>query len=447
MKTGKYLLLSLMALIAVGFNSCKKDTMDVTKLLSSVPSSASGVVVFNTEELLEDAGCKVKGHEIIPGDEVKGILQNAGNIARQDLMVLFDGTTGIEPRGAVWFYDANRSFLTFSLYDVNKFEEFVEKKSGNKFTENEGVKICGNVAVRDAQAWICLSSGKRIDPDAIKGYASLSDSQSFLVTPMGEKLLVSEDDVRGWAMLNVYMNEILSRSQRSMATFSLGFLFEDAESVKFSVEFSKGEIEAEAMILNSKGKPAKYLLSENKIDVSDIKSLGSSCDALMAFTVNQKMLKKFEKLGNAFGGSQFGDFGEAFKNVDGTVALMVGGAGNENIQGFVTTKGEVNPQLRNVISRLLAPVSQDGKYLRFSKGEVVGSLSVEEIADEFKGCSLGLVTDDAGMENLGWGFKVPEDFRCVFVKLKPESGSMELEIEIETKNKDQSSLLALLRSL
>ena len=445
----KTLLLPLLSLfLLISFNSCKKETVDVTRLLSSVPSSASGVIVFNLEEILQDAGCKVKGHEITPGPELEQVINKKSSSSQQDFMLLFDGSTGIEPKGAVIFYDSNRAYLTFALYDVNKFIQFIEKKNGSAFEDaSNGVKVCGNVAVKDAQAWMCLTSGKSIDSDAISAYAELNDSQSFLVTPMGEQLLVSEDDIRGWAILRIFVDRFLSATNRSMATLGIGFLYQDAESVKFSVEFSKGEVEMEAKILNDKGKPAKYLLPTEKIDAGELKSLGGTCDAMMAFTLNQKLVKKLDQLSKAFGGFLLGDLGATLKNVDGTVGVVVSGKyGEENINGFITTKGDINADLREVVSRYIAPVSQEGKYLRFSKGNVSGALTVEECADELKGCCFGLVFDAGAWKDTGYG-NSSYDFKSLALKFKPDSDGLEMEFELKTNQPSENSLITILKSL
>lgn len=448
MKTKKIMML-LMAVVLFGLNSCKKETVDVTDLLRSIPSSSSGVMVFNLEGLLEDAGCKIKGHEISPSKEVMELIQRTSNAGTQDIMMLFDGSTGIEPKGAVVFYDSNRIFLTFALYDVNKFTEFVEKREGGKFiNEGDGVNLLGKIAIKGSQAWICLSQGKRIDPEAIKGYSALGASQSFLVTPMGENLLVEEDDIRGWALINTFINEMLGRSERSMATLGVNFLFEDAESVKFKIDFKKGEIEADAMVLNSKGKAAKYLLPSEKIDISTLKSLGENCDAMMAFTVTPKLIKKFEQVGSALGGSLFGDLGDTFKNVDGTVGIVSGGEGiAESINGVVTTKGEVSKILRDLISQQMAPVRDDGKYLRFSKGDVKGNLDVKECAEELKGSCMGIIFDATGYNSVGYGDAAPNGLKTLCLKFKPESGGLELELELKTTDEKENSLLTLLRDV
>lgn len=443
----KSLSLTLAAIMLLVFNSCKKETVDVTELLGSVPSSASGVVVMNMESLLDDAGCKIKDHVITPSQEVMNLLDKASSQDKQDFLMLFDGSSGIEPKGAVIFYDSNRAFLTFALYDVDKFYDFVENKNGGKFVDEGGVKVNGQIAVKGAQAWICLTPGKKIDADAIASYASLAKAQSFLVTKMGEELLIDEEDVRGWALVNTLVNECLGRSDRSMVTLGLGFLFEDAESVKFKVDFKKGELEADAIVLNDKGRPAKYQLPAEKVDVNTLKGLGGTCDALMAFTLNSKLIKKFEQLGAAFGGAMFGDLGDTFKNVDGTVGFITGANNFDDLKGVITTKGDVSKSLKDLISNQLAPVSQEGKLLTFAKGNVNGHLDVAECAEELKGSCLGIVLDASGLNSVGYdASSMSAGYKSLVLKFKPESGGLEMELEINTADPKENALLTLLKS-
>lgn len=444
----KKIYICLLAVMLIGLNSCKKETVDVTHLLTTVPSSASGVVVMNLEGILEDAGCKVKEHTITPSKEVSALLEKSSAGDQEDYKMLFDGEIGIEPKGAVMFYDSNRAFLTFALYDVNKYCNYVESKTGDKFVEgSNGVKLNGNVAVKGAQAWVCMTRGKIIDSDAIASYASLKDSQSFLVTPMGEKLLTEENDVRGWALINTFMNEMLSRNDRSMFTLGMGFLFSDAESVRFKVDFEKGELEGEFVVLNDKYKPAKYLLPSEKVDINTLKTLGTTCDGMMAFTVNSKLIKKFEQISSAFGGALFGDLSESMKNVEGTIGVIASSNGeDESFNGVITTKGEVSPALRDLISRIFAPVSQDGKFLRFSQGDVKGSLNVEECAEDLKGCCLGLVVDASGLKSTGYG-SAPQGFKNLILKFQPESGGLEMELEIKTTDPKENALLTILKNM
>lgn len=445
MKKLSFLLTLLLIMVVAG---CKKNTVDVTDLLKSVPSSSAGVIVLNMEGIIADAGCKIKDNEIVLGKEMKALMDKANSIDKKDMMVFFSGDTGIDPKAAIVFYDSNRAFMTFALYDVDKFCKFVEKESEGSFVEeNGGVKICGNTAVKGAQAWVCLTSGKTIDADAIASYASLASAQSFLVTPMGEELLTDEEDIRGWALLDTFLNKVLSRQDRNMFTLGLGFLFDNAESVKFTMDFKKGEIEAEAIALNDKGKPAKFQLPADKVDISTLKSLGSTCDGLMAFTVSPKLIKKFDQIGSAFGGALFGDLGESFKNIDGTIGVAVGGTGvGENVNGVITTKGEVSKTVRDMISEYMGPVSMDGKLLRFSKGDVKGNLTVEECAEALKGTCVGVVADASEFKSMNYSNTSLNGFKCVVFKMSPESGGIEFEVEVKTTDPKENALLTIIKS-
>lgn len=442
MKKLSFLLLAVILLVA---NSCKKDTVDVTDLLKTVPSSAGAVVVFSIDGLLSDADCKVKDNVIKPGKQIQALINKAGSVKQKDIMMFFDGSTGIEPKGAVLFSDANRMFVTFALYDVDKFCDFVVSQQGGEFTDaGSGVRVCGTTAVKGAQAWVCVSNYKKIDSDAIAGYSSLNSSQSFLVTPMGEWLLTCEDDVRGWSRLDILMQQMMNRRDRSMMTVGLGFLFDNAESLKFSVDFKKGELEAEALLLNDELKPAKFQFPADKVKESDLKTLGTNCDAMMAFTVSQKMIKKINEISQAFGGFFGLDVKELLKNVEGTVGLVAAGNNNDTyLNGFVTTKGEMSQELKNAISEYLGALNVDGKLVRFKKGAEQGNLSVAQCADLLKGSCFGCVISASEADNFG-NMSAPKGFEYIVIKLEPESGSLELDVEAKTVDPQTNSLLVIL---
>lgn len=437
----------LLSLFLVFAYSCKKDTGDIASLLTTVPSSASGVIVVDLENILEDAGCKIKGSEIVASKEVLNVLDKASEKQKTQMMMLFEGEAGINPRGAVAFYDSSRFFLTFGLNDVAKFCEYVEKNNGNTFTdEGSGVKVCQNIAVKGAQAWVLLSEGRRIDADGIAGYASLNDSQSFLVTPYGEKLLVKENDIRGWSRLSTFLDE-MERGQKSMATLAMGFLFEDAEATEFTIDFKKGEMDMESTILNNDGKAAKFQLPLEKVDGSTLKSAGQTCNAMVAFSITPKLVKKFEQVGGAFGGSLFNELSDKFKNIDGTVCVITNSPNVSNgIAGVVTTKGDVSQSLKDLISEKIAPVSMDGKLLKFSKGDVSGQLSVDECASALKGSYLGMIFDKSFLSQSGYAGQQYNWLSNVSFKINPDSGGLGFEIIVKTTEAKENSLLTILRN-
>ena len=213
-------------------------------LLKTVPSSAAGVVGIHLKSLAEDAGCKVNDNEIKPGKEVLALMEKMSDNEKGQLLNLLNGGAGIQPDAAVVFFDANRTFLTLSLYDVVKFKDFVKKDKMDDFSdEGSGVQVCNNIAIKGNQAWICLSSTKRIDPDAIAAYASLSESQSFLNTDMSKIILEEDADIVGWSKFNNILSNLMSRSERTKAAMAAGLLFEDVDAVSFEIDFEKGELE------------------------------------------------------------------------------------------------------------------------------------------------------------------------------------------------------------
>lgn len=438
----------LFSLVFLALNSCKEDRADMSGLLSTVPSSSAGVVAIDLKSLLQDAGCKVKDNEIKPGKELSTIISKMKDDEKKEILGFFNGESGISPECAVIFFDSNRMFLTLALADVAKFCESVEKEKQSSFADQGGgVKVCGNIAVKGAQAWICLSSGKRIDSDAIAAYSSLKTSQSFLSTDMAERFIEPKSDIIGWGHLNVLIDNFMYRN-KYMLNMAAGFLFDDPSDLSFSVDFRDGEMSASAIILNDKGKPAKYLLQAEKVDLKTIESIGETCDALFAFTLTPKMVSKLEKAGSALGGALFGNMGDMLKNVDGTIAVAYSSLmtqGRQNMNGVITTKGDVSLQLKDLVTSMFGPVREDGKFLRFSSGTVTGALTVEECAGMLKGSCLGFVADLKGMENAAPLGEASSSFKSIALSLSPESGSLELKIVLKGNDPKENMILTILK--
>lgn len=52
---------------------------DINGLLETVPADASAVMVMNMHAMLEKAGCKVNGSEVVPGKELASVLETTNN--------------------------------------------------------------------------------------------------------------------------------------------------------------------------------------------------------------------------------------------------------------------------------------------------------------------------------------------------------------------------------
>ncbi len=54
----RVMLMCLIVGLLPALNSCKKDSADISDLVSKVPSSAEAVIGINLGSLLEKAGCR-----------------------------------------------------------------------------------------------------------------------------------------------------------------------------------------------------------------------------------------------------------------------------------------------------------------------------------------------------------------------------------------------------
>lgn len=428
--------------------ACKNVRPDMSGLLKTVPSSAGMVVGIHLKSLAEDAGCKVSDNEIKPGNEVKEMISKMSDSDRAEVINLLGGSSGIVPDYAILFIDANRTFLTLSLYDVNKFKEFVKKDKETDFTDaGSGVQLCQNIAIKGNQVWVCLSSSKQIDPDAIVNYASLSQSQSFLNTDMAKVILEGDDDVIGWGKINTVLSHFMSLKDMTLLSIASNLIYDDADAIEFTLDFEKGEMEASAIVLNEKGKPAKYLLPLEKIDTKTITALEGSCDALLAMNITPKLIQKIEKLSSAFGGGILANLKETLKNVDGTVAIAIG-AGQEAISAIITTKGQVSNELNTLLSMTMDNVNQDGNYLRCSRGNLTGGMTVATCADNLKGDCLGLVADFQSLKvNSGSYNNLPSSISTVTFAGEPHSGGLRLKMEVKTADDKENFLMSVIKAL
>lgn len=437
-------LICMLALVMPLFNSCKKESASTEDLLSTVPSSAGVVVGVNVKSLLEKIGCKVDGMEITPGKEVSAWLESKkGDKAglHDDLQIFMDGESGINPNAAVLFMDAYNYYLTVMIADTQKFMKFVEEKSGSKFEEaDKGVQVCGNVAVKDAQAWVCVSSNNTIDAKAIANYASLSEPRSFKSNSFAPNIATMTTDMVVWGDIksigdyNPQFQQVLSMGMMT------GLTFENPASVAMTVDFLKGKAVLSSKILNDKSEPAKALLPMPKIDVETVKGLGANADAIFAMSITKDVTKKVEKAVSSFGGMA-NQIMEILKPLDGTVAVAAGGEGDlgSTMEGVVTTDGEPSRDFMTMLSQF-GTTRIDGKSVRFSRGAVSGGLDIAKVADSFKGASVGFAINMKAREIMGENSVMD----ALYLSGKPDGKSVDIEVTLETSDPSRNSLLTLL---
>lgn len=437
-------LICMLALVMPLLNSCKKESASTEDLLSTVPSSAGVVVGVNVKSLLEKIGCKVDGMEITPGKEVSAWFESKkGDKAglHDDLQIFMDGESGINPNAAVLFMDSYNYYLTVMIADTQKFMKFVEAKSGSKFEEaDKGVQVCGNVAVKDAQAWVCVSSNNTIDAKAIANYASLSEPRSFKSNSFAPNIATMTADMVVWGDIKSIGDYNPQFQQALSMGMMTGLTFENPASVAMTVDFLKGKAVLSSKILNDKSEPAKALLPMPKIDVETVKGLGTNADAIFAMSITKDVTKKVEKAVSSFGGMA-NQIMEILKPLDGTVAVAAGGDGDlgSTLEGVVTTDGEPSRDFMTMLSQF-GTTRIDGKFVRFSKGAVSGGLDIAKVADSFKGASVGFALNMKAREIMGENSVM----NALYLSGKPDGKSVDLEVTLETSDPSRNSLLTLL---
>ena len=442
MKKNGLKLFLLLALCLPLFYSCKQVSIDITDLISTVPSSANGVVGINLKSILEKSGCTVNGSEITAGKELEKLLSHQNGSNSEVVKMLFNGDSGIDPLGAVAFFDANKGFVTCMLADVNKFKAFVEKESGSVFEDKgKGVQICGNIAMKGPQAWLCFTSYTIDDPGLIDSYANMPEGSSYIQNPFSKEIATMTNDITGWVQLRTLLGQTVSFQDIAIVNMVSSVLFEDPVSIKFTVNFLKGRMNITASMLNDKGKPAKYLLPAEKIDVSTVEKVGESTDLLVAMTITPKLIESISRLGKAVAGNLYESMKEGLDHIDGTVAVAFSNPEemSQNISGIVTTDGQTPLTLLQIISGI-APYRKDGKFILFSKGTMQGNLDVKEGAALLKGSAIGIV---GSLETFRYT-PVPS-LKSLSVSLIPEGGSLHCNLVITSVNKDENILLSIIK--
>lgn len=427
--------------------SCQKEKADTSDLLATVPSSASAVVGINLRSLLEHVGCKVSDKGVEPGKELKKIMESNKNLPStisQIINIAFTGESGVSPSGAIVFYDAYNGYATFALQDVDKFRQFIEKETGSSFSDKgNGVFVCDKVAVRGAQAWVCLTSYNTIDEKAILAYSSLSSSQSFLQKDIASSIAEMEHDFVGWCQLGMLLKDVFlfhSFQDRAYVGLIMNFIFEDPDSINLFGDFLEGRFTMNVSVLNTKGKLAKYLLPSDKIDQEIVNSIGSESDLLIAAAIPNSFVTKLSQNGKSLLGSAFTPMLEALKCVDGTFALAVGGENDKSVSGVVQTDGKPNLTFLTLISNMLAPTRNDGKNVRFSQGTLSGALNISQTSDLFKNAMVGAcVSENHPASSFSPAVK------SMALTVSPKSGSLETEIIVLAKDAKVNILQSLLK--
>lgn len=437
------LVTALLIILGATTSCSRSESADASDLLATVPADASIVAVANVNAILDKAGCKIDGDKITPSEEITSLIASFKQPdARALAESFFNGESGVDPSVVLIFAEGYYKYLTGVASDPDKFKETVAKQNKSQFSQTDGIDICGNVALKGNQFWANLGANS-IDPREVKHFSTLSKEQSFLSKKSADNLVKFGTDIAGWANIAGSLNTAsIPFQQRAMAQVALQTVFNDATDATFSLSFDKGEMTGSVGVLDSKGKPAKFLLATGTLDLKTIESIGGNTDALFAMSIPHKLIEQLQKDTQSKSASMLGIYLQTLGSIDGTVAVAADNGANA-LKGVVTTNGQSTSQLTSMLSGLGLTVRLDGKMLLFNKGQMTGNTPVAELAKDFKGSVAGLaaVNPAAGKSDSAAG-----QIRSFSITLRPESSSIALRFSAKSMQPDQNFLLTLLRS-
>lgn len=440
------ILFSIILAILMMLTSCSKDEdVDLSDLMTTVPSDVSMVAAFDTKILLEKGGCKVKDNNIDAGEDMLAAVKAIKDPQTKALVEgLLSGKSGVETGATIVFMEGFTTYCTGMIAEPDKFKSFAEKYTEEKFSSSDGVDVCGNVAMKGGQYWINLTTATEINVNEIRRFAALNENQSFLSTPCGGDFRVLDHDLKGWAVYNVILSHYeLGFSNAAIIRMAMNAAFEDLQYVSLNLDFKKGEAEMDIRPLNSDNKPAKFLLPMEKISDKAFASAGGSAGMVFALGANKKLVSKLLDLGKSFGGSVAESYAQIAKSIDGTIVVAGGKEGSMN--AVVTTTGEGAGPLADFLGTFGA-VSRDGKMVVMKKGEVGGSLDVAKCGSELKGALAGLIVSGE-YEKKEMNDPVKPQLNQTKVEVKSDGGSIRIDVEVKAVDEKSNFLLTAIRSI
>lgn len=433
------ILLSIFASLLLLGACSPKDNSDLEHLLSSVPSDASAVVVMSLPDMLREAGCKIAsdGALTLPPELARAFAAN------RDLAplgkALEKGESGLMAAPIVWFTEGDVFYFTGLLSDPAAFRQFAAEQQGEEFTDEQGVSLCGYIAVKGNQFWYSRSS---LGSKEINRFSGLDAKRSYLAND-GASLLTDDDsDIRGIFDVNSLLRQTVAAGSRPMAQLAVATLFKDAEYASLEVDFDKGEVEAEVKVLDSKMRPTRFLLPADRISEKTVLALGETADAVIGINISKKLVSTILDKGAALIPRQAG---EVLAPVDGTLAYSSGDDG-ETQALIITTDGSNASPLAALLGQYRAgDVTTEGKELIARKGKTAGPILVKDAADILDDAFAGIVATPHALTdgNAEPGIDASK-IRTVSLLLKPEDGSLKLTAEIRFDDRKGSGLVQFL---
>lgn len=317
MKISKLHIFSLLAAI-LALASCSSDRNSTEELLAHIPAEASDLVLINPE------ACGLTSPE--GSRELARIIEaSAGDKATASAIAeIMQGKAGIDLNRVALFRSGTDFYCMGRVEDKDALAAFARKNAGKDFTDKDGVKICGSLAVSGDYFWITANDA--ISPTTIKDFNSLDKKKSWLANDFASTLAESEAGIEIVADAQEAIGYLLPDGGMEGAALgmALSVVLADINYMAFSASFPKGTVEVKITPLDSRFRPAEYLLPAGKVDASAIAKAGLGGDAVVAVDLPAALMKQLQgilgMIGNAAGGT---DFSGPLSAADGTFALAL----------------------------------------------------------------------------------------------------------------------------
>lgn len=415
--------------------ACSSDLSDTAKqLLETVPATASNVMVCNIPMIIENADGKVKDNKITLGkNSLNTIIELNDSDSKFPINTIFQSDSGIEPSVIVVFWYGGKPVVTGILDDTSKFKSFVTASVHQNFTDNDGVSVCDNIAIKGNQFWIF---NKKANTDNVNEWSKLSSHQNYLSNKHTDQLSECKYPVAGlldiMATLNSAGGDFRQAATRQMM---LSALFDDAQFLSYNIDFKKAECIITADVVNSKGNPASVNLPFNKIKSSEIEALGGTGNMFAAININQKMIEKINKMLKQVGG------------IPASIEQLVGGINGTCVMKWDTTSGKPMiqvPVTKNEtagLSKLLGIekneniVYKDNMLIIEPEKQIAGTIQASEAGKALAGAYMGIV---ATPTTLDYG-KI-KGVSKVTLTAVPDDGGIQFRITMTACNPKQKFL-------
>lgn len=308
----KKLLFLLVAVLTVSLASCSSD--DTDKMLKTVPKDTKVLVIVNTKQLTEKLG--KDGKEVLEETFEKAIKGSRGE-ARDLMEFLTSEDSQIDFSQPIIFFENNNSLMiTLMVKNEKKFREGLDKEGGRKLIDKKDgywATSDGNTFMHKKQVWF-TSTYPEVTVKDIKKLVELKEGKTAADIEYVAEVLEKSNDVSMLINLSsVYENA--GREARIVANM----IMDDPAYISGSLNFEESKVAIEAMVLDSKFKPAKLGFKLSEINTSALKNFQGKGNMFGAVGLSSATMNQVVDQINSITTLPY-EFNSLLRNIDGNLA-------------------------------------------------------------------------------------------------------------------------------